>query len=81
MVKFDQISEGEPIADAFDQVGMGRAKVLVGIAAAGLISVILVDIVAMGRVGFALCRSHSKLSGAAQARAVEQEMGENEMRD
>lgn len=57
MVKFDQISEGAPIADAFDQVGMGWAKVLVGVAAvAGLSSVILVDIVAMGRIGFALCR-------------------------
>ena len=36
---------------------MGWASVLIGIAAvAGLSSVILVDIVAMGRIGFALCR-------------------------
>ncbi|WP_245950186.1 APC family permease [Calidifontibacter indicus] len=57
MVKYSSISEGAPIADAFDQVGLGWAKVLIGIAAiAGLSSVILVDIVAMGRIGFALCR-------------------------
>lgn len=57
MVKYTKLSEGAPIADAFDAVGMGWAKVLIGIAAvAGLSSVILVDIVAMGRIGFALCR-------------------------
>lgn len=57
MVKYSSISEGAPIADAFDQVDLGWAKVLIGIAAiAGLSSVILVDIVAMGRIGFALCR-------------------------
>lgn len=57
MVKYSSISEGAPIADAFDQVGLGWAKVLIGIATiAGLSSVILVDIVAMGRIGFALCR-------------------------
>ena len=48
MVKYSSISEGAPIADAFDQVDLGWAKVLIGIAAiAGLSSVILVDIVAM----------------------------------
>ena len=37
--------------------GMGWACILIAIAAiAGLTSVILVDIVAMGRIGFALCR-------------------------
>ena len=57
MVKYTGLSEGAPISDAFDQVGMGWASVLIGIAAvAGLSSVILVDIVAMGRIGFALCR-------------------------
>ena len=57
MVKYTGLSEGAPISDAFDQVGMGWASVLIAIAAiAGLSSVILVDIVAMGRIGFALCR-------------------------
>lgn len=57
MVKYTGLSEGAPISDAFKQVGMGWASVLVGIAAVcGLSSVILVDIIAMGRIGFALCR-------------------------
>lgn len=57
MVKYTNLSEGAPISDAFDQVGMGWASILIGIAAiAGLSSVILVDIVAMGRIGFALSR-------------------------
>lgn len=57
MVDYRNLSEGAPISDAFKQVGLGWAGVLVGIAAiAGLTSVILVDIVAMGRIGFALCR-------------------------
>jgi basic amino acid/polyamine antiporter, APA family len=57
MVNFGDLSEGAPISDAFDQVGLGWASVLINIAAiAGLSSVILVDIVAMGRIGFALCR-------------------------
>ena len=57
MVKYTGLSEGAPISDAFDQVGLGWASVLINIAAiAGLSSVILVDIVAMGRIGFALCR-------------------------
>src|SRR6476659_5283443 len=57
MVKYTGLSEGAPISDAFAQVGMGWASILIAIAAiAGLSSVILVDIVAMGRIGFALCR-------------------------
>ncbi|WP_153502633.1 APC family permease [Cumulibacter manganitolerans] len=57
MVKYTGLSEGAPISDAFKQVGLGWAGILIGIAAvAGLSSVILVDIVAMGRIGFALCR-------------------------
>ena len=57
MVDYRDLSEGAPIADAFSQVGLGWAAVLVGIAAiAGLTSVILVDLVALGRIGFALCR-------------------------
>lgn len=50
MVKYSNLSEGAPISDAFKQVGLGWAGVLIAIAAvAGLSSVILVDIVAMGR--------------------------------
>jgi APA family basic amino acid/polyamine antiporter len=57
MVNYTDLSEGAPISDAFSQVGLGWAGVLIDIAAiAGLTSVILVDIVAMGRIGFALCR-------------------------
>ncbi|GAB3662164.1 amino acid permease [Nocardioides korecus] len=57
MVDYRTISESAPISDAFDQVGLGWASILVSVAAvAGLTSVILVDIVAMGRIGFALCR-------------------------
>jgi APA family basic amino acid/polyamine antiporter len=57
MVSYTDLNEGAPISDAFEQVGMGWAGTLVAIAAvAGLSSVILVDIVAMGRIGFALCR-------------------------
>ncbi|RLV48700.1 amino acid permease [Nocardioides mangrovicus] len=57
MVNFKSLSEGAPISDAFHQVGLGWAGFLIGLAAiCGLSSVILVDIVAMGRIGFALCR-------------------------
>jgi basic amino acid/polyamine antiporter, APA family len=57
MVDYKDLSEGAPISDAFKQVGLDWAGFLVGVAAiAGLTSVILVDIVAMGRIGFALCR-------------------------
>jgi len=57
MVHYTQINEGAPISDAFESVGLGWAAVLVGIAAlAGLTSVILVDIIAMGRIGFAMAR-------------------------
>ncbi|GAB3593141.1 amino acid permease [Angustibacter peucedani] len=57
MVRYDQLDEGAPIAKAFDAVGAGWASTLVSVAAvAGLTSVILVDIVAMGRIGFAMGR-------------------------
>lgn len=57
MVKYTGLSAGAPVSDAFKQVGMGWANVVIGIAAiCGLSSVILVDIVAMGRIGFALSR-------------------------
>jgi APA family basic amino acid/polyamine antiporter len=57
MVHYDRIDEGAPIADAFDQVGLGWASSLVSIAAvAGLTSVILVDLVTVSRIGFAMGR-------------------------
>ncbi|WBB79062.1 amino acid permease [Micromonospora sp. WMMD882] len=57
MVPYTEIDRGAPIASAFESVGAGWAAILVSIAAvAGLTSVILVDLVAMGRVGFAIAR-------------------------
>jgi APA family basic amino acid/polyamine antiporter len=57
MVKYTDIDEGAPIADAFDQVGLGWAAALVSLAAvAGLTSVILVDLVTVSRIGFAMGR-------------------------
>jgi APA family basic amino acid/polyamine antiporter len=57
MVDYRVIDPGAPIASAFDAVGAGWASALVSIAAvAGLTSVILVDIVAIGRIGFAMSR-------------------------
>jgi APA family basic amino acid/polyamine antiporter len=57
MVHYDKIDEGAPIADAFDQVGLGWAAALVSIAAvAGLTSVILVDLITVTRIGFAMGR-------------------------
>ena len=57
MVDSPHIDAGAPIADAFDQVGLGWASALVSIAAvAGLTSVILVDLVTMTRIGFAMGR-------------------------
>jgi len=57
MVSYKKIDEGAPIASAFDAVGQGWASTLVSIAAVcGLTSVILVDLVAMGRIGFAMGR-------------------------
>lgn len=57
MVPYTELDEGAPIASAFDAVGAGWAAVLISIAAvAGLTSVILVDIIAMGRIGFSMGR-------------------------
>jgi APA family basic amino acid/polyamine antiporter len=57
MVPYTELDEGAPIASAFDAVGAGWAAVLISVAAvAGLTSVILVDIVAMGRIGFSMGR-------------------------
>ncbi|HEU5485277.1 MAG TPA: amino acid permease [Microlunatus sp.] len=57
MVKYTDLSEGDAVAQVFRDVGLGWAGVLIGLAAvAGLSSVILVDMVAMGRIGYALAR-------------------------
>jgi APA family basic amino acid/polyamine antiporter len=57
MVKYTHIDEGAPIANAFDQNGLGWASALVSLAAvAGLTSVILVDLVTVSRIGFAMGR-------------------------
>ena len=57
MVDYREIDPGAPIASAFSAVGADWASALVSIAAiAGLTSVILVDIVAIGRIGFAMSR-------------------------
>jgi APA family basic amino acid/polyamine antiporter len=57
MVKYTDIDAGAPIADAFDQVGLGWASSLISLAAvAGLTSVILVDLVTVSRIGFAMGR-------------------------
>jgi len=57
MVDYRQLNEGAPIASAFEAVGAHWAANLIAVAAvAGLTSVILVDIVAMGRIGFSMGR-------------------------
>lgn len=57
MVHYSELSKGDAVADVFDQVGLEWAGILIGVAAvAGLTSVILVDLVAMPRIGFALAR-------------------------
>jgi APA family basic amino acid/polyamine antiporter len=67
MVKYTDIDEGAPIADAFDQVGLGWAASLISIAAvAGLTSVILVDLVTVSRIGFAMGRDGLLPQGIAK---------------
>jgi APA family basic amino acid/polyamine antiporter len=57
MVKYTDIDEGAPIADAFGQNGLGWASALISLAAvAGLTSVILVDLITVSRIGFAMGR-------------------------
>jgi APA family basic amino acid/polyamine antiporter len=57
MVKYTDIDEGAPIADAFDQNGLAWASALISLAAvAGLTSVILVDLITVSRIGFAMGR-------------------------
>ncbi|GAB3623870.1 amino acid permease [Mariniluteicoccus endophyticus] len=57
MVHYTDLDEGAPIAEAFKAVGQGWAGILISIAAlCGLTSVILIDIIAMGRIMFAMSR-------------------------
>jgi APA family basic amino acid/polyamine antiporter len=57
MQSYRQLDPAAPIASAFEAVGAGWASTLVSIAAvAGLTSVTLVDLIAMGRIGFAMGR-------------------------
>jgi len=57
MVKYTEIDEGAPVAEAFKSVGLNWAGALIAIAAiCGLTSVILVDIIGMGRIAFAMGR-------------------------
>ena len=57
MVDYRKLDAGAPISSAFSTVGLGWAAVLIGVAAiAGLTSVILVDLIAMGRIGYAMAR-------------------------
>lgn len=57
MQHYSKLDEGAPLAVAFNSVGQGWAGVIISIAAiCGLTSVTLIDIVAMGRIGFAMSR-------------------------
>ena len=57
MQKYTQINAGSPLSAAFNSVGAGWAGTLINIAAVcGLTSVILVELVGIGRIGFAMGR-------------------------
>lgn len=57
MVDYRTIDVGAPISDAFRTAGAPWAAVLVSIAAvAGLTSVLLVELITLGRIGFAMGR-------------------------
>ncbi len=57
MVDYRTIDVGAPISDAFRTAGAPGAAVLVSIAAvAGLTSVLLVELITLGRIGFAMGR-------------------------
>ncbi|GAB2457071.1 amino acid permease [Jatrophihabitans fulvus] len=57
MQKYTELNAGSPLASAFDSVGASWAGTLVSIAAvSGLTSVILVELVGLGRIGFAMGR-------------------------
>ncbi|MGC7098616.1 amino acid permease [Amycolatopsis lurida] len=57
MVPFTDIDEGAPLADAFDSVGMHWISALISLGAVtGLTSVMMVELVTIGRIGFAMGR-------------------------
>jgi APA family basic amino acid/polyamine antiporter len=57
MVPYQSIDEGAPIAAAFDAVGMPWIAALVSLGAiAGLTSVIMVELITVGRIGYAMSR-------------------------
>ncbi len=59
MQKYSAINPGSPLSAAFDSVGASWAGTLINIAAVcGLTSVILVELVGIGRIGFAMGRDH-----------------------
>ncbi len=67
MVKYTDINTGSPLSSAFDSVGAGWASTLINIAAvAGLTSVILVELVGIGRIGFAMGRDRLLPQGIAR---------------
>lgn len=57
MVHYSNLDDGAPLSEAFNSVGLNWAAALISIAAlAGLTSVILIDIMVMGRIVFAMAR-------------------------
>jgi APA family basic amino acid/polyamine antiporter len=57
MVPFTTIDEGAPLAAAFDSVGMHWVSALISLGAVtGLTSVMMVELVTIGRIGFAMGR-------------------------
>ncbi len=70
MEKYTKIDAGSPLSSAFKSVGAGWAATLINIAAVcGLTSVILVELVGIGRIGFAMGRD--RLIPPAVARVSE----------
>lgn len=57
MVPFTNIAEGAPLASAFDSVGLRWISALISLGAVtGLTSVMMVELVTIGRIGFAMGR-------------------------
>ncbi|MDQ0380203.1 amino acid permease [Amycolatopsis thermophila] len=57
MVPFTDIDEGAPLASAFDSVGQHWVSALISLGAVtGLTSVMMVELVTIGRIGFAMGR-------------------------
>jgi APA family basic amino acid/polyamine antiporter len=57
MVPYDQIDPGAPLAAAFDSVGLPWVAALISLGAVtGLTSVMMVELVTIGRIGFAMGR-------------------------